>query len=200
VYRDRPVPSSILSIAGLCLQVLGAFFLAKSVIWKAPRHFMRELLGFPAERFKTFRHYLAGRVEAIVGFVLFGAGAALQVAGLVREAAPGEVPGLLLWLGVTVVSLAGAAYGLYIVVKRVSRRVFLDTFGDQVRRRNWPFQEDPELLRELGELLEIPRGPEETVDTYQARIRERLGLPPRRPGNRRRRDMGGRGEFRDDDA
>jgi hypothetical protein len=183
----------VLTIAGLCLQVLGAFFLAKSVIWKAPRHFMRELLGFPAERFKTFRHYLAGRVEAVVGFLLLSSGAGLQVAGRVREAEPGAVPGLLLWLGASVLALGVVAWGLYFAVKRISRRVFLETFVEQVRRRNWQFQEDPELLRELGELLDVPRGPEETVDTYQARIRERLGLPPRRPQGRRRREMGSLG-------
>jgi len=71
----------------------------------------------------------------------------------------------------------------------MAKRIYLQIFVEQVRRRNWPFQEDPELLRELGEMLDLPRGDEDTVDSYQAKVRERLGLPPRRPAPRRRRDI-----------
>jgi hypothetical protein len=179
------VNEHLLTVLGLCLQILGAFFLAKSLLWKAPRHLMRELIGVPVERYKTFRHYVAGRIEAILGFVFLAVGAGLQMAGEVQRAGPSEAVNLLFWILLSLLGIAVVATGLYFVVRRVARRVFLEIFVEQVRRRNWPFQEDPELLRELGEMLDLPRGEDDTVDTYQARVRERLGLPPRKTGRRK---------------
>jgi hypothetical protein len=178
-----------LAITGLCLQILGAFFLAKSVIWKAPRFFMRELIGVPVERYRTFRHYLAGRIEAILGFIFLAVGAGLSMAAEVHRASPGEAQGLLFWIAASLLAIGAIAAILYFVVRRMAKKVFLEIFVEQVRRRNWPFQEDPELLRELGEMLDLPRGDEDTVDSYQEKVREKLGLPPRRPKPRRRRDL-----------
>ena len=155
---------------------------------------MRELIGVPVERFRTCRHYIAGRIEAILGFVLLAFGAGFRMAAEVRGAGPDAAAGLLFWIGACLVGIAVIATLLYVVVRRLARRVFLEIFVEQVRRRHWPFQEDPELLRELGDLLEIPRTEQDTVDTYQARVRERLGLPPRGAGRRRRR------EFEEDEA
>jgi len=183
------VSPHLLSITGLCLQILGAFFLAKSMIWKAPRFFMRELIGVPLERYRTFRHYLAGRIEAILGFLFLAVGAGLQMAAEVHRAPPGEAQNLLLWIAGSLLAIGGIAAGLYFLVRRMAKKVFLEIFVEQVRRRHWPFQEDPELLRELGEMLDLARGDEDTVDSYQSRVRERLGLPPRRPQPRRRRDL-----------
>ncbi|NUN52179.1 MAG: hypothetical protein HUU06_05250 [Planctomycetaceae bacterium] len=179
----------LLAIVGLCLQILGAFFLAKSVIWKAPRFFMRELIGVPLERYRTFRQYLAGRIEAILGFLFLSVGAGFQMAGEVNRAASGEAKGLLFWIAVALLAIGAIAAALYFVVRRLAKKIFLEIFVEQVRRRQWPFQEDPELLRELGEILDLPRGEEDTVDTYQAKVRERLGLPPRRPKPRGRREV-----------
>lgn len=159
------------------------------MIWKAPRFFMRELIGVPLERYRTFRHYLAGRIEAILGFLFLAVGAGFQMAAEVQRAPPGEAQNLLLWIAVSLLAIGGIAAGLYFLVRRMAKKVFLEIFVEQVRRRHWPFQEDPELLRELGEMLDLPRGDEDTVDSYQAKVRERLGLPPRRPQPRRRRDV-----------
>lgn len=183
----------LLTIVGLCFEILGAFFLAKSVIWKAPRYLMRELIGVPVERYKTFRHYIAGRIEAIIGFVFLSVGAGLQIGGRVQEADPGTAPSLLFWIFLCLVGISGIAAALYFAIRHLAKRIFLDLFVEQVKRRNWPFQEDSELLRELGEMLDLPRGPDDTVDTYHARVRERLGLPPRKSSPRRRRDLGGGG-------
>lgn len=180
----------LLAITGLCLQILGAFFLAKSVLWKAPRYFMRDLIGLPLERYRAFRHYLAGRIEAILGFLFLSVGAGFQMAGEVQGAGESAARGLLFWIAASLVAIAAIATVLYFVVRRMAKRVFLETFVEQVKRRHWPFQEDPELLRELGEMLDLPRGEDDTVDTYQEKVRDRLGLPPRRPGPRRRRDLG----------
>ena len=176
----------LLTIVGLGLAILGAFFLAKGVIWKAPRYLMRELIGVPVERFRTFRHYIAGRIEVILGFLLLSVGAGLQMAAEVRRAGPEATAGLLTWILACLIGIAAIATALYFVVRRLAKRVFLEIFVEQVRRRQWPFQEDPELLRELGEMLDLPRSEDDTVDSYQARVRERLGLPPRGAGKRRR--------------
>ncbi len=173
-----------LAVVGLCLQILGAFFLSKSLLWKAPRFLMRELIGVPVERYRTFRHYIAGRIEAVIGFVFLSVGAGLQMAGEVQRAGADDVRGLLFWILLSLLGIALIATALYFVVRKMARRVFLDLFVDQVRRRNWPFQEDPELLRELGEMLDIPRTEDDSVDSYQAKVREKLGLPARRAGRR----------------
>lgn len=175
----------LLTVLGLCFEILGAFFLAKSLLWKAPRHLMRELIGVPVERYKTFRHYVAGRIEAVLGFLFLSAGAGFQMAGEVERSGPNDKQGLLFWVLASILGIAAIAAALYFVVRRMAKRVFLDLFVEQVRKRNWPFQEDPELLRELGEMLEIPRTEDDTVDSYQAKVREKLGLPPRKDGRRR---------------
>jgi len=181
----------LLTILGLCFQILGAFFLAKGVLWKAPRYMMRELIGVPVDRYRTYRHYIAGRIEAVLGFLFLAVGAGLQMAAEVRSAESGEVRGLLFWIAASLLGIGVIAGALYFLVRRMAKRVFLELFVEQVKRRQWPFQEDPELLRELGEILDLPRDENDTVDSYQARVRERLGLPPRKPGTRRRRDLGG---------
>jgi hypothetical protein len=180
------VSEHLLTIVGLGLQMLGAFFLAKGVIWKAPRYLMRELIGVPVERYRTFRHYIAGRIEVILGFLLLSLGAGFQMAAEVRGAGPEAATGLLGWILACLLGIGVIATALYFVVRRLAKRVFLEIFVEQVRRRQWPFQEDSELLRELGEILDLPRTEDDTVDTYQARVRERLGLPPRGAGRRRR--------------
>lgn len=174
-----------LAVLGLCFQMLGAFFLAKSLIWKAPRFLMRELIGVPVERYKTFRHYIAGRIEAVLGFIFLAVGAGLQMAAEVQRARSSETRGVLFWVLMSLLGIAVIAALLYFAVRKLARRIFLDLFAEQVRRRSWPFQEDPELLRELGEMLEIPRTEDDTIDSYQSRVREKLGLPPRKSGRRR---------------
>ncbi|MHC4925269.1 MAG: hypothetical protein ACYTG4_14530 [Planctomycetota bacterium] len=180
----------LLTILGLCLQILGGFFLAKAILWKAPRFMMRELIGVPVERYKTFRHFLAGRIEAITGFVLLSFGAGLQIAGRVQQADSELARSLVFWIVLSLVGIAIVAALLYYAIRRVARNVFLRIFAEQVKRRNWPFHDDPELLREVGEMLELPRQEDDTVDTYSARVREKLGLPPYEAPRGRRRDLG----------
>ena len=62
-----------LFIFGVCFDILGIFFITLAIIVKSPRTMMRELLGMKVDRLKTFKYYVAQRLQALLGFLFRGA-------------------------------------------------------------------------------------------------------------------------------
>ena len=75
-------------------------------------------------------------------------------------------------LGVVVVGAVGE-----ILATRYSRR----SFRRHLRRffrvnANYPFERNPEIAKEVGEIFDLATTPEETVEGYCRRLRDKVGI------------------------
>lgn len=163
-----------LTIFGTCLTILGAFFLMLSIIVKSPRTIMRELLGIKVDRLKTFKYFIAQRLEAMLGFLCILLGSSMTMyASLAEQPARHNVA---VYLVVTVLVMAIVGLLLYRSCSVLAKWIFVRLFKAQATRHRFPIHRDEGLLKELGEILDIPREEEETIETYVKKIRDRLEL------------------------
>jgi hypothetical protein len=170
-------------IAWLAILV-GAWFLARSVVNKREKGAMKELLGVRIDKVKFFRNFFIQRLESIVGFsfVLIGVGIHLYV--LVREAqsaaAENDPRGALRdaasYLAFAVLAMIVITMLMHWVCSYFSRRIFLDILGYLVVRYDYRVEDDPDLLKQIGEMLGVARSEDDTVESYTRRIEEALRL------------------------
>lgn len=170
-------------IAWLAILV-GAFFLAKSVARRREKGQMRELLGLPTDKVKRFRNFFVQRLERIVAFVFILVGVGLHIYVLVREAqkahgdndpqaALGDIStylaiGILLMLLITAV--------MHWICSYFARRIFLEILGYYMVRQGYRLDDDPDLMKQIGEMLGCAYESEDTVESYRERIESALRL------------------------
>lgn len=172
--------STNLSILGICFTILGAFFLMLAIIVKSPRTVMRELLNVKVDRLKTFKYFLAQRLEAMLGFICIMIGASLQIYARLAEAK--EAGSFGAYLVITLIAMATIGFVLYRSCSHLSKVLFIRMFTRHAERHRLPIHRDESLMKELGEVLDIPRDDHETIESYVEKIRKRLDLTykPRR--------------------
>ena len=169
-----------LTILGICFTILGAFFLMLAIIVKSPRTVMRELLNLKVDRLKTFKYFLAQRIEAMLGFVCVLIGASLQIYARLAEAK--EAGSFGAYLVITLIAMSTIGFVLYRSCSILAKVLFVRMFKTHAERHRLPIHRDESLMKELGEVLDIPRDDHETIETYAEKIRKRLDLTykPRR--------------------
>jgi uncharacterized membrane protein len=172
--------SSKLAILGICLTILGAFFLMLAIIVKSPRTVMREMLNVKVDRLKTFKYFLAQRIEAMLGFLFILLGASLQIYAQLAETP--EAPRFGAYLVITILAMATLGFVLYRSCAILAKVLFVRSFRSFAERHRTPIHQDEGLLKELGDILEIPRDEHETIETFAEKIRKKLDLTytPRR--------------------
>jgi hypothetical protein len=163
-----------LRIFGLCFNLLGVFFIVISIIVKSPRTMMRELLGLHVDRLKTYKYFIAQRLEAGVGFLFLLLGSGLLIVAELKDA------GTARWVGgylvATVLTMAVIGFLLYRSCAILARKLFIRAFRSYATKYRFPIHRDEALLKELGEILEIPHDEHETIETFARKIRDRLEL------------------------
>jgi hypothetical protein len=178
-------------IVAWCLILLGAFFLSKAIVVKGQKWTMKELLGLRIDKLKVFRNHIIQRLEASFGFFFILCGVGIHLYVLIRQygdANPAAAYGQVLeYLGVTVLAMVGFAVGLHFVCNYVARRVFLDLLAYLVVRYRYRVADDDRLLKQLGEVMGVPRSDDDTVESYAERIEEGLRLDEVRARLLRRR-------------
>jgi hypothetical protein len=167
-------------IVAWCLILLGAFFLAKSIVVKGQKWTMKELLGLRVDKLKVFRNLIIQRLEAGFGFLFVLTGVAIHLYILLRKYQDQHVgeayQHLAFYLGGTIVAMVVLAVVFHFVTKYVSRKSFLEILAYLVVRYRYRIEDDQELLKQIGELVEVERRDDDTVESYAARVEERLGL------------------------
>ena len=53
----------------------------------------------------------------------------------------------------------------------------MELLKDMVIRHRFPLHREETLTKQIGEILRIPTGEDETVESYAAKVRMKLGLP-----------------------
>jgi hypothetical protein len=176
-YLERQI------IAWLAI-LLGTYFLTRAVSNKREKGAMKELLGLPIDKVKFFRNFFIQRLESIVGFsfILIGVGIHLYV--LVREAQSASaendpqqaIRDIVSYLAVAVVAMVIITALMHLVCSYFSRRIFLDILSYLMVRYDYRVEEDPDLLMRIGEILNVRRAENDTVESYTLRIEEALKL------------------------
>jgi hypothetical protein len=181
---------------GLALAIVGCFLLATAILSRSPRDLIEERLGGGRPALRTIREPIAGRAQLLLGFVFLMAGFGLQLYARYRAplgaqadaAGSGAFPAF--WIGLLVVCAALCSL-LGWWWSAVSFRRHLAAY---LREHPPDFETDTRLAREVGELFGVTSQPEDTVETYVARLRERTGLAARPAPSAARLDPGLEGE------
>lgn len=176
-YYERQI------IAWLAILV-GAFFLAKSVARRREKGQMRELLGLPTDKVKRFRNFFVQRLERIVAFVFILVGVGLHIYVLVRQSQkahggndPQEAIGeITTYLGIGIVLMLGITLLMHWICSYFARRIFLEILGYYMVRQGYRLDDDPDLMKQIGEMIGCAYEPEDTVETYRGRIERGLRL------------------------
>lgn len=178
-YYEREI------VAVLCW-IVAFLFLAKSVIARRDRGQMRELLGLPYDKVKRFRNFYRQRLERIVAFIFFLIGAGIKLYIIVRRAqktapgvendpreALGQIGTYLALALITCLVIVGFMHWLNTLL---SRRIFLENLGYLMVRQRYRLEDDPELMKQIGDILGVRREDEDSVESYTERLAEALRL------------------------
>lgn len=176
-YYEREI------IAWLCILV-GIFFIAKSVIGRRDRAQMREILGLSTDKVKRFRNFALQRLERIVGFLFCLIGIGLHTYVVMRKGQksagvnnPAEaLKTISTYLAIAVTFMLVVVAFMHWLMTALSRRIFMDNVAYIMARQNYRLEDDPDLMRQLGDMLGEPRRPDDTVESYTARLEEKLRL------------------------
>jgi len=170
-------------VAWLCILV-GAWFITRATVNKRQKNAMKELLGVPIDKIKYFRNYFIQRLEGIIGFsfVLIGVGIHLYV--IIRQAQTVEAEnnpqealrGAAEYLGYAILAMIAITVLMHWICSYFSRRIFLDILGYLMVRYDYRVEEDPDLLVQIGDLLDVKRSEDDTVESYTRRIEAELHL------------------------
>jgi hypothetical protein len=159
---------------GLVWQLLGVFLLANSLVFRSPRRLVDEHFGATRTRLVTIRSALFQRLQVHLGFLFVLVGLALQLYGHygAPEVQSGPRPFPKEWIALVLVAVLGLELGGW----WLSHALFLRHVREHFRAHPPSLETDMALARELGELFGIASDGNDTVQSYLARLRRRLGL------------------------
>lgn len=176
---------------GLVLSIAGSFLLANAILLRHPRELVAEHFGQRRQRLGSIRGYVFHRVQVALGFTLLLGGFGLQLIGRYTPVPPEAVDALAAgealqfpigWVGLLVVVVGLLQLGGWWISQRMFRRYVREYLVE----REAELETDSKLAREVGELFGLEMVPEDTVQSYVARLRERLDLPRSEHGSDRR--------------
>jgi preprotein translocase subunit SecG len=160
---------------GLVLVLIGAFLLANAVLLRHPRSLVAEHFGAPREKLSSIRGLIFHRLQVHLGFLFVLVGFALEIHGhygaSALDAAPRVFP--MTWVGAVVAAVVCLEAGGW----WLSHALFLRYVRAHFRAHPPALEGDLALARELGELFGIQSDGNDSVQSYLARIRRRIGLP-----------------------
>jgi hypothetical protein len=159
---------------GLVLLLLGVFLLANSLVFHSPRRLVAEHFGGAKTRLVSIRATIFQRLQVNLGFLFVLVGLALQLYGHYGSTPPleGPRPFPKEWVGVVLLAVVALELGGW----WLSHALFLRQVREHFRAHPPALEGDLALARELGELFGIASDTNDTVPSYLARVRRRLGL------------------------
>jgi len=164
---------------GILLAIVGSFLLGNAILFRPPRVLVEELFQLRRRRLAAVREYVFHRVQVAVGFLYLTGGFGLELFGRYQPAAEGPRSFPSLWAGaLLLLTLLLLVLGWF-----YASHSFRVTLREHFQSSPPDLENDRELARELGELFEIAAHPEDTVESYAARLRATLKLAV--PGPRR---------------
>jgi hypothetical protein len=171
------------TVIGCALNVIGLFFLASAISFKQPRRQIEELLGLERARsLLTVREQLVNQIQAYLGFGILVVGFVLLMGEALERTRPagatGSDPHLVWIVALLTVATLGTTVALKVIKEGYVRSKFRRLLREVVKESKFNLEKNPQLSVQIGELLHIPKGGDESVAEYIAKVRVVLGLPP----------------------
>lgn len=157
---------------GLMMAIVGSFLLANAILFRHPRGLVAEHFSGRRQRLTSIREYIFHRVNIHLGFLFLLGGFGLQLFGHMRPPAPEATDFPTVWVGLILL----VAVGLEVVGWWWSHRLFRRYVRLYLLEHPADFETEAGLAREVGELFGIPSSAEDTVESYVARLRAKLGI------------------------
>lgn len=159
---------------GLVWLLLGVFLLANSLVFRSPRRLVEQHFGGERVRLVAIRAALFQRLQVHLGFLFVLLGLALQLYGHYGStpSPTGPRPFPKEWVGIVLAAVLVLELGGW----WLSHALFLRHVREHFRAHPPALEADMALARELGELFGIASDGNDTVPSYLARVRRRLGL------------------------
>jgi len=169
-------------VIAYCSLILGTFFITKSISIKTPKYVLHELLSFKVNRSRFFRKYISQRLDSVIGFMFCFLGFALllylEVQALGEAPSPSGFDNWWLVISITVVAILGIALLLSRIARYFSNKVFIENIRFMIETHNYPLENDEAFVLELGRVMRVRRDEEDTVESYAAKVRAKMRVPP----------------------
>jgi len=169
------------AVIGYALNVVGLFFLASAIRFKKPRRQIEELLGLErGNALHAAREHLVNQIQTYIGFVILVIGFVLLMSqALDRPAAaePREDPNLKWIVVILLASTLATTAVLKIVQLGFVRTKFRRLLREIVRDSKFNLEKNPQLALQIGELLNVPKQPDQSVSDYIRLVKTTLGIP-----------------------
>ncbi len=158
-------------VVGWVMCILGSFLLANAILFRHPRTMVEELFRGEKRELRPIREYIFHRVQVTLGFVYLLAGFVLAVIGKLSDSGTEAGPPWT-WFGLVILS----AVVFEVLGWWTSHALFRHYVRGYLMRHPFDFETEVKLAREVGELLGLETRSDETVQSYVARLRQRLGI------------------------
>ncbi len=169
-------------VIGHTLNIVGAFFIVNSLVFKRPRRFLFDYFGIDKRRpLSSIRNHVMSQVQLVIGFVFLISGYFLLLADhigentLERDSFFSD-PSVLSIAAILIVSMLVVTLVLKICqifwTKWTFKRLLIDFF----REHAWALEKYPSTLREVGEILGVEHRKEDSVADYMERVRKALEI------------------------
>ena len=175
------------AVFGYALNVVGLFFLASAIRFKKPRRQIEELLGIErGNQLDAAREHLVNQIQTYIGFVILVIGFVLLMGDALNQrssATPraGE-PDLMWMVLILLVSTLATTAVLKIVQKGYVKAKFRRLLREVVADAKFNLEKNPQLAVQIGELLSIPKQPDQAVNDSIRQVRAALGVEARPTG------------------
>ncbi|MSR46891.1 MAG: hypothetical protein EXS13_07495 [Planctomycetes bacterium] len=171
------------TVIGCALNVIGLFFLASAISFKQPRRQIEELLGLERSRsLLLVREHLVNQIQTYLGFGILVIGFVLLMGEALERTRPvgaeGSDPHLVWIVALLTVAMLGTTAALKLIKEGYVRSKFRRLLREVVRDSKFNLEKSPQLAVQIGELLHIPKGADESVAEYIGKVRAVLGLAP----------------------
>jgi hypothetical protein len=102
----------------------------------------------------------------------------LEVQALGEKPGPSGFDNWWLVISITVVAMLGIAFLLSRIARFFSNKVFIENIRFMIETHNYPLEGDEAFVLELGRVMRVRKDDEDTVESYAAKVRAKMRLPP----------------------
>ncbi|MSR75096.1 MAG: hypothetical protein EXS14_06480 [Planctomycetes bacterium] len=170
-----------LEFLSLALGIVGTFFICAAVQVKRPKHILEDAFGVVTEHLREVRSAVLKRNNLFMGFgcnvialllLIFSRNLDMPEHYVLLDGCDAfGLGGILLGFGVLLGMVLHWASRIY------GRRYFRRMVFEVVTENRLPLETNVALAIEVGTLLGVTRDPDDTVESYIVKLRQRLNLP-----------------------
>jgi len=162
-------------VLGLTMSIVGVVAFANTIVFRRPRAAIEDFFGESRPSLRTVKDLVLRKIHTYLGLGFLLAGFLMQIVAVLPIFARGERPSGFLPFAIAGVLVLATL--LELVGGHYSRRSFRRHLKRFFRAHpEYPFERNVELAKEIGRTFRLESSPDETVDGYLLRLRQRIGV------------------------